>query len=76
MKDLRNVQSELERALGTLVDAAEQQPDADLAEAVDHISAALTRLRVAEDTQAEDEPTAPTETGVAPQPDRLERKSG
>ena len=72
MKDLHNLQSELERALGTLVDAAEQQPDADLAEAVDHISAALTRLRVAEDTQAEDEPTGgPTETGVAPQPDRL-----
>jgi hypothetical protein len=49
MKDLREVQTQLERALRTLMAAAEQQPDADLAEAVDHVGAALTRIRAAED---------------------------
>ena len=76
MKDLRDVQSQLEQALGTLVDAAEQQPGTDLAEAVDHVSAALTRLRSAENPEAEDMPTERSETAVAPQPPRSERKGG
>jgi hypothetical protein len=76
MKDLSNVQSQLERALGTLMDAAEQQPDADLAEAVDHVSAALTRLRAAEDTEASDTPTGRPKTGVVPQAAHFERKNG
>lgn len=76
MKDLRDVQSQLERALGTLIDAAEQQPDADLAEAVDHVSAALTRLRAAEETESGDTPMDRSETGVAPQAERSGGKNG
>jgi hypothetical protein len=57
------------------MDAAEQQPDADLAEAVDHVSAALTRVRAADDTEASGEPTKRSETGAAPQPERLERRN-
>ena len=71
MKDLREVQTELERALGTLMDAAEQQADADLAEAVDHVSAALTRVRAAEDADAPDE----RETAVAPPAERFVRNN-
>ena len=52
MKDFREVQSQLEQALSTLMDAAEQHPDANLAEAVDHVSAALTWVRAAEDSEA------------------------
>ena len=76
MKDLRDVQSQLERVLGTLMDAAEQQPDADLAEAVDHVSAALTRLRASEDTESGDTPMDRSETGVARQSERSGGKSG
>lgn len=75
MKDFREVQSQLERALGTLMDAVEQQPDADLAEAVDHISAALTRLRASEIAEAADTQSEHVETDVAPEAAHLGRRS-
>jgi len=74
MKDLREVRTQLERALGTLMDAAEQQPDANLAEAVDHVSTALARLRASEDNEDADASAERAETGVAPQTARFERK--
>lgn len=74
MKDWRDVQDQLERALGTLMSAVEQQPDTDLAEAVDHVSAALTRLRAAEDVEGTSAPTERPETDVARQPEQFLRK--
>jgi hypothetical protein len=69
MSDLRDVESQLERALGTLMDAAEQRPDTDLAEAVDHVSAALTRLRATEDAGVAAVTDERTENTVAPRSD-------
>ena len=75
MKDLHDVKTQLERALDTLVDAAEQEPDEDLAEAVDHVSAALTRLRAAEGAEETETAADDAETGVAPWSERFGRKT-
>ena len=74
MKDFRDVQNQLERALDTLMDAAEKQPDTNLAEAVDHVSAALTRLRATDGTEFDDLPSDRAATAVAPRTEHFKRK--
>jgi hypothetical protein len=45
MPDIKMLQSQLEQVLAALMALAESRPDVELAEAADHLSAALTRLQ-------------------------------
>jgi len=47
------------------MEAAEQRPDTDLAEAVDHVSAALTRIRAGQEPENVVAPSERPESQVA-----------